>query len=172
MTDKVAALFQQGQQAFERGNYQQSIALLGQAVALAEGNALRSGEISLWLVTAYSAAGDQGAALSLCRQLQRHPDHHTRQESRRLLAILEAPQLKRRPEWYTEIPDLSHVGDRLQCAAGNRAYTSPYRSAPKKQAAPTQNPQEPPSLATPLPNAFIWIALTVLGVVTLLAAWL
>ncbi|WNC43895.1 hypothetical protein RHI63_06470 [Thermosynechococcus sp. GLH187] len=164
MTDAVTALFQQGQQAFERGNYQQSIALLGQAAALAEGNAVRSGEISLWLVTAYSAAGDQGAAVSLCRQLQRHPDHHTRQESRRLLAILEAPQLKRRPEWYSEIPDLSHVGD--------RAYTSPYSRSPKKPSAATPKPQEPPSPATPLPNAFIWLALTGLGVVTLLAAWI
>ncbi|WP_460194513.1 hypothetical protein [Thermosynechococcus sp. FA-CM-4201] len=164
MTDAVAALFQQGQQAFERGNYQQSIALLGQAAALAEGNAVRSGEISLWLVTAYSAAGDQGAAVSLCRQLQRHPDHHTRQESRRLLAILEAPQLKRRPEWYSEIPDLSHVGD--------RAYTSPYSRSAKKPSADTPKPQEPPPPATPLPNAFIWLALTGLGVVTLLAAWL
>ncbi|URR35085.1 hypothetical protein NBE99_10610 [Thermosynechococcus sp. HN-54] len=164
MTDAVAALFQHGQQAFERGNYQQSIALLGQAAALAEGNTVRSGEISLWLVTAYSAAGDQGAAISLCRQLQRHPDHHTRQESRRLLAILEAPQLKRRREWYSEIPDLSHVGD--------RAYTSPYSRSPKKYSAPTPKPQEQPPSATPLPNAFIWLSLTGLGVVTLLAAWL
>ncbi|BAY52386.1 hypothetical protein NIES2134_100060 [Thermostichus vulcanus NIES-2134] len=164
MTDAVSALFQQGQQAFERGNYQQSITLLAQAVALAEGNTTQSGEISLWLVTAYSAAGDQGAAVSLCRQLQRHPDHQTRQESRRLLAILEAPQLKRRPEWCSEIPDLSHLGD--------RAYTSPYRHSRKRPSAPTPKPQEPPPPATPLPNAFIWIALTGLGVATLLAAWL
>ncbi|AHB89150.1 hypothetical protein NK55_09460 [Thermosynechococcus sp. NK55a] len=164
MTDAVAVLFQQGQEAFERGNYQQSVALLGQAAALAEGNAVQSGEISLWLVTAYSAAGDQGAAVSLCRQLQRHPDPHTRQESRRLLAILEAPQLKRRPEWYSEIPDLSHLGD--------RSYTSPNRRSSKRPSAPTPKPQEPPPPATPLPNAFIWIALTGLGVATLLVAWL
>ncbi|HIK26030.1 MAG TPA: hypothetical protein IGP91_10195 [Thermosynechococcus sp. M46_R2017_013] len=162
MTDRAVALFQQGQEAFERGNYQQSIALLGQAAALAEGNADQSGEISLWLVIAYSAAGNQGAAVNLCRQLQRHSDHHIQQESRRLLAILEAPQLKRRPEWNSEIPDLSHVGD--------RAYTSPYRYFPKKQLAPKS--PDPPPPATPLPNAFVWIALTGLGLAMLIAAWL
>lgn len=164
MTDRVVALLQQGQEAFERGNYQQSVAFLGQAAALAVGNPKQAGEISLWLVAAYSAAGDQEAAVSLCRQLQRHSDHYTRQESRRLLAILEAPQLKRRPEWNSEIPDLSHVGD--------RSYTSPYSHSLKKPSAATPKPQEPPPPATPLPNAFIWLALTGLGVVTLLAAWL
>lgn len=159
--DQVSTLLQQGQQAFERGNYTQAMTLLEQAATLAEDNVVRRGEIQLWLVLAYSAVGDHAAALGLCRQLQRHPDRHTRQESRRLLTILEAPQLKRRPEWYSQIPDLSHVGD--------RPYSLPATANRKPTA--TTKPQEPPPLATPLPNAFIWIALLGLGLLTVAAAW-
>ncbi|XFA72794.1 hypothetical protein RYO59_001024 [Thermosynechococcaceae cyanobacterium Okahandja] len=161
--DDISALLQQGQRAFEQGNYAQAVNLLGQAATLAEGNVVRAGEIQLWLVMAHSAVGDQTAALTLCRQLQRHPDRQTRQESRRLLAILEAPQLKRHPEWYSQIPDLSHVGD--------RPYTSPYAHPRQGKTATSPTPAAPPPPATPLPNAFIWIALLSLGLLTALAAW-
>ncbi len=161
--DQISALLHQGQQAFERGNYSQALSLLGEAATLAEGNPSRSGEIQLWLVMAHSAVGDQAAALRLCRQLQRHPDRQTRQESRRLLAILEAPRLKRHPEWYSQIPDLSQVGD--------RPYRSPYTNHRPRNSATTEKPEAPPPPATPLPNAFIWIALVGLGVLTAFAAW-
>jgi hypothetical protein len=164
MEHQVSALLQRGQQALEKGEYSKAVTLLEQAAALAEGNVVCTGEIHLWLVMAYSALGDQAAALALCRQLQRHPDRYTRQEGRRLLAILQAPQLKRRPEWYSQIPDLSQVGD--------RPYESPYAGIPKPTAAASPKPQEPPPPATPLPNAFIWLALLGLGVLTALAAWL
>lgn len=67
--------------------------------------------MQIWLVTAYEAAGARSQALALCRQVSVHPDYTARKQGKRLLYILEAPQLKLHPEWLTEIPDLSNIAD-------------------------------------------------------------
>lgn len=154
--------YQAGQVAFERGQYRQSVQHLEKASALVAQTSALGGEIQIWLVTAYEAAGQSAEAIALCQKLSRHPSLDTRKQSRRLLPILEAPRLVSRPEWLTQIPDLAAVADQ--------------NSTPPKLASATTRK---PSPAKPQPvelnqmnlqdNPFIWVALAILGV--MLIGW-
>lgn len=101
--------YQAGQIAFERGDYRQAVSSLLAAVAQVQPNTRIGGEVQVWLVTAYEAAGKIPEAKALCQKLASHPDLDTRKASKRLLYIMQAPELIRRDEWLTEIPDLSHL---------------------------------------------------------------
>ncbi|OKH37012.1 hypothetical protein NIES2119_14405 [[Phormidium ambiguum] IAM M-71] len=154
--------YQAGKAAFERGQYRQSVECLAKASALVDRNTRFGGEVQIWLVTAYEAAGQRTEAIALCKQLERHPSYDIRQQSRRLLFILEAPQLNRRPEWMTQIPDLGAIADneskiRLGKAAGGGK--SPSRSV---------SPPEPIDLSqvNTKDNRFIWVAL--IGIILIL----
>ncbi|MGB3291984.1 MAG: tetratricopeptide repeat protein [Phormidesmis sp.] len=142
-----------GQTLFERGRYRQAIAHFQTALALSNPMGARGGEIQLWLVNAHVAAGDNDAGLSLCRKLILHPDLETKRQSKRLLYILEAPQLEMRPEWVTQIPDLSDLTD----ASGRRYAQAPKRPRRKK----SKSEPEPIDLSqvNTADNQFIWIAL-------------
>ncbi|MGB8700680.1 MAG: hypothetical protein WCD18_14790 [Thermosynechococcaceae cyanobacterium] len=96
-----------GQTFFERGQYREAIDCFQQTLTLTHEQSTLGGAVQLWLVTAYDAVGQRQAALDLCRQLDTHSDRETRQKSRQLLYILEAPKLQLRSEWLTQIPDLS-----------------------------------------------------------------
>lgn len=145
--------YQLGQVAFERGEYRQAVEQLVQASALAERSSQLGGEIQVWLVTAYEAAGQREAALSLCRGLTQHPHLETRKQSRRLLAILEAPQLRRPKEWLTQIPDLSNVNDVDLKARKGAGMAALSRSVPKDE-----EPLDLSQVETK-DNQFIWVAL-------------
>ena len=142
-----------GQQAFERGRYGRAIAHFQLALVLSNPIGARGGEIQLWLVNAYIAAGERDAGLALCRKLVQHPDLETQRQSRRLLYILEAPELELRPEWVTQIPDLSDLDED---AAG------PYRQKPRKPRRRKPKPEPEPldlSQVNTADNQFVWIAL-------------
>jgi tetratricopeptide (TPR) repeat protein len=111
IANPAIADYQTGKAAFARGQYRQSVTHLQRANALANPNSPLGGEIQIWLVTAYEAAGQHDDALSLCRALTRHPHYKTRKEGQRLLYILEAPKLQTRPEWLTQIPDLTNLSE-------------------------------------------------------------
>ena len=155
-----------GQTLFEKGRYKQAIACFQTALALSNPMGARGGEIQLWLVNAYVAAGDNAAGLALCRKLIVHPDMETQRQSKRLLYILEAPELEMKPEWVTQIPDLSEIGD----DTGRRYAQAPKRSRRKK----AKSEPEPLDLSqvNTADNQFIWIAL--IGVLLTLGglAWL
>ena len=100
--------------------------------------------------------GQTPEAIALCRQLSQHPDLETRKQSKNLLYILEAPQLQRRAEWLTQIPDLARLPDsdpRDRRGSGNLATAN--RSSKAQQ--------EPeiidPSQINTKDNQFIWVAL-------------
>lgn len=122
--------YQAGKQAFERGQYRESVAFLEKAVSLAGPNTRLGGEMQTWLVTAYQAAGQQTEAIALCEQLGKHPDFKTREQGKRLLYILKAPKLKTRPEWLTQIPDLKELGS--EGSQLSKRYTPSPRPAPPK----------------------------------------
>jgi len=103
--------YQAGKEAFERGRYRQSVQHLEKAVSLVFHNSPLGGEIQIWLVTAYEAAGQMTEAIELCEKVAKHPDLDTRKQGSRLLYILKAPRLRTRPEWLTQIPDLSQLDD-------------------------------------------------------------
>nr|WP_249369531.1 tetratricopeptide repeat protein [Acaryochloris marina] len=108
---QMMSAYTKGREAFEHGYYRESVESLVQAIALVNRNSPLDGEMQMWLVTAYQAAGQQQEAISLCRKLQMHGHWETRKQSKRLLYILEAPQLEKKSEWLTQIPDLSEVNE-------------------------------------------------------------
>jgi len=155
---QITLNYQAGKDAFERGRYRESIQYLARASALAASNSSLGGEIQIWLVTAYEAAGQSQEAIALCRQLNRHPDAETRKQSRQLLYILEAPKLNLRPEWLNQIPDLSAVSDRDPRDLRGGTATTKCPANPSTSAEPVDlgsvNTQD---------NQFLWAALVALA---------
>ncbi len=160
--DIAQAEYQMGKDAFERGEYRKSVHHLEKAKASINLQSRLGGEIQTWLVTAYEAAGQRTAALELCRILSQHPDWQTRKQGKRLLYILEAPQLRSRPEWLTQIPDLTNLSD---SEAQDRKGVS--GRTPSKVMDETGFKLEPanPDRVNTKDNRFIWFAL---GIVVLL----
>ena len=161
-----------GQAAFERGNYRQSIQHLEDAIGLVSRMTPLGGEIQIWLVTAYTAADRQEAAIALCDTLTRHPDLETRKQSRQLLYILQAPKLKPRSEWLTQIPDLGDIAD-----GNDDAFKGGGRYAqlnPRKSRHPPSSEQESIDLSqvNTQENQFIWIALIGTGLIIGSLVWL
>jgi tetratricopeptide (TPR) repeat protein len=155
--DRAREIYQTGRYAFERGQYRQSVQDLEKASALVKRNTAFGGEVQIWLVMAYQALGQPQAAIDLCRTLCQHPDLEIRQQSRRLLYILEAPKLETRPEWLSQIPDLSSLED-----SGPEFKRGENRRKPSKPAPPRfQVASEPidPSQINTKDNQFIWVAL-------------
>lgn len=161
----VKAEYQAGKAAFERGQYRQSVQHLEKASALVARNSRLGGEVQIWLVTAYEAAGQTEGAIALCQQLKRHPHPETSKQAKRLLYILQAPQLKRPDEWMTKIPDLGSVADN---ESQIRLGSAPTSSKPSQK----QSLPEPVDLSqvNTRDNRFIWaaliaIALTLAGLI-------
>lgn len=159
------AEYEAGKLAFERGQYRQSVAALEKACALVNRNSPLGGEMQMWLVTAYQAVGQQQDAIALCRKLSQHPNGQTRQQGRRLLYILEAPKLEKKPEWLTQIPDLTNLEDSsIEHQRGSR--TSKPQS-PRRRVQPEPEPIDPSQIATE-DDRFIWIALALTLVILII----
>ncbi|MEO0534097.1 MAG: hypothetical protein AAF215_09540 [Cyanobacteria bacterium P01_A01_bin.123] len=156
--DTAKVEFAAGLDAFERGNYRQSIQHLEEAMALSNRISRFGGEVQTWLVNAYAAGDRAQDAVTLCEKLSRHPDIETRKQGKRLLYILKAPKLKSRPEWLTQIPDLDAIHE-------NGKDLTP-RSRPANLPRPNRRKAPDPDL-TPIDwsqintgdNAFLWLAL-------------
>jgi lipopolysaccharide biosynthesis regulator YciM len=67
--------FQIGTTAFENGQYREAVESLEKASTLLGKNSRFAGEIEIWLVNAYEAAGRSEEAINLCQQLSRHPHY-------------------------------------------------------------------------------------------------
>lgn len=167
-SDSLQAIYQAGKAAFERGEYRQSVECLEAARSQSSPGSRLGGEIQIWLVTAYEAAGRQQEAIALCRQVSQHPDLQVRKQGKRLLYILEAPKLQTRPEWLTQIPDLAALSD--QAASTGAAG---FRTASKPEEKPVFQ-LEPPSSerSGSSDNRFFWLALVTAGLVLLGLVWL
>lgn len=170
-SDIIQAEFSAGKQAFERGDYRKSVNYLEKASALVNLNSKLGGDIQIWLVTAYEAAGQRQEAIALCRDLTRHPDLTTRKEGKRILYILEAPKLQSRPEWLTQIPDLGNLSD------NDSKERLGARTAPVKQTLADDKLKlkiEPVDLnqVNTEDNRFVWVALFAALVVLLGLFWL
>jgi len=155
--------YQAGRAAFERGRYRESVERLQEATVQAGPNTPLGGQAQIWLVTAYEALEQRAEAIALCESITQHPHYETRKEANRLLYILKAPRLKTRPEWLTQIPELSDLEE------GDRAAQSAYASrAPKKTAPPKPTfPKEPVDLSQvdTRDNGFVWVVLVAILVV-------
>ncbi|MBD2250339.1 tetratricopeptide repeat protein [Nostoc parmelioides] len=159
--------YQAGKVAFENGQYREAVENLEKASALVARNSRLGGEVEIWLVTAYEAAGRTEDAIALCQQLRRHPHSETSQQARRLLYILQAPRLKRPSNWMTEIPDLGALSDN---EAKTRVMAKPRKPTEKK--APTEVEFVDLSQVNTKDNRFIWLALIVIGLTISYLVWL
>ena len=152
--EKFQAEYRAGRNALERGQYRTSVQHLEAASKLASPGSRIGGEVQMWLVSAYQAAGQQNQAIALCQKLTVYPHSEIRKQSKQLLYIMEAPQLHRPKEWMVEIPDLStlEVSD-----PKDRRGSNPARS----KSAPPEDAFDLPSGETK-DNQFIWVALLAL----------
>jgi tetratricopeptide (TPR) repeat protein len=124
-----------GQAAFERGQYREAIQRFQEALSFTQESSAAGGKIQIWLVTAYEAVGQTEEALVLCRQLRSHSSYETRQQSKQLLYILEAPKLQLKSEWLTQIPEIrdSDAAPRLRAsgqATASKSAPSAYSTEP------------------------------------------
>lgn len=156
--------YQAGRNAFERGRYREAVECLEKAVNLAGQFSAMGGEIQIWLVNAYQAAGKQMEAIALCELLGKHPNLQTRKQSRRILYILKAPQLQRREEWLTQIPDLANIDEagRENQLATRFGTTAPKPSTPRPKKLELDEPIDLSQVNTK-DNAFLWVALLAIG---------
>ena len=163
-----------GQAAFERGLYRDSVDWFQKALSLISAQSAAQsaleGEIQMWLVTAYDAAGQGEKAIALCRQLSTHANLETRQNSKRLLFILEAPKLQSKPEWLTQIPDLDppNAPTRRYSAVGQSGQSSQAKGNEPKSI--TEDPFEP--IDPKESRGFLSIALGLSGIILLGLWWL
>jgi tetratricopeptide (TPR) repeat protein len=159
--------YQMGTTAFENGQYREAVENLEKAIALLGKNTRFAGEVEIWLVNAYEAAGRSEDAINLCQQLSRHPHYEIRQQAKRLVYILKAPKLNRPKEWMTEIPDLGIISDK------NAKIV--VTSQPKKSTS-KQKPEEPEyidlSTVNTRDNRFVWVALIAVGLTISYLVWL
>jgi tetratricopeptide (TPR) repeat protein len=155
-----------GQTAFENGNYRQSVDYLEAALTelkaqstVGDADALRTkvgGEMQMWLVTAYEASGNLSGAIELCSQLLRHPHLAIRQESKRILYILQAPELNRRDEWIIKIPDLQEIEENPNAKGGGGSQRK-SRPVPVRKMPPPK-PIDPSEIETK-DNGFLKVLL-------------
>jgi tetratricopeptide (TPR) repeat protein len=155
--DTARADYQAGKAAFERGEYRKAVQFLESAKTLVSATSRFGGEVQIWLVTAYEAMGQRSDALALCREVSRHPDLQIRKQGSRLLYILEAPRLTARPEWLTQIPDLTALGEGDERDRLTAATIAPAKQ-PEKPAFQLENVIDPQRVNTK-DNRFIWVAL-------------
>jgi hypothetical protein len=166
----IQSKYQRGKRAFECGEYRQSVELLEQAANLVERNTRLGGEIQIWLVTAYEAAGEQEKAIALGESLARHPDLKTRKDSRRLVYILQAPRLKTRPEWLSQIPDLSNIEEASR--SDQKAVVAPRPRTPRPVRTKTEPEAIDLSQVNTKDNRFVWVALVASVVILGSLLWL
>ncbi|PZV12438.1 MAG: hypothetical protein DCF22_12410 [Leptolyngbya sp.] len=162
---------QSAQRAFDRGNYREAAAGFEQTLALVTPNSIVGGEVQMWLVTAYQAKGQMSDAIALCKKLTHHPDLKIRKEAKRVLYILEAPKLKSRPEWLTQIPDLTGLSDgetRDRIANGMTKFSA---KSPKSKPNPIVEPVQGNQVNTK-DNQFVWVALIAVLIILGSVVWM
>jgi tetratricopeptide (TPR) repeat protein len=162
--DSVLEVYEAGKIAFERGRYRQSLQCFEAACQQVENNSPLGGEVQIWLATAYQALGQQQEAIALCQKLTRHTHYQTRQQSRRLLEILQAPPLSNNMKGLIEFPDMSQLEDNSsQKLIGNSSTSSSLKRSSR---------QVDESQLTDLTqvntedNQFLWIAL--IGIIVII----
>jgi outer membrane protein assembly factor BamD (BamD/ComL family) len=158
----ASQLYQEGVSNFENGNYQQSIALLERARALAVVETTLGGEILIWLANAYDAVGKTEEAVAICRTLKKHPVNSVRKSARYMLGILTAPQLSKLEGVVSEVPILQSPD----------TYQSKPVARSKSSGDTERKPFREVSLEKPNTNSsnnFLWVAIA--SSLLLLAIW-
>ncbi len=163
-SEQMQSKYLAGREALERGQYRLSVENLEAARDLVNPASRQGGEIQMWLVTAYQAVGRLSDAIALCRELTRHSSPKIRKQSQKVLYILEAPQLKRPPEWILKVPTVDASADnQTQYLNAKSTSTIPPKPSLKLEDASQINTQD---------NRFIWVALLLVLLILGGAVWL
>ena len=158
----ASELYQEGVSNFEGGNYQQAIAMLERARALAVLETTLGGEILIWLANAYDAVGKTEEAIAICRSLKKHSVNSVRKSARYMLGILTAPQLSRLEGVVSEVPILESP-DTYQSKPVARAKSSSDTEKKPFREVSLEKPN------TESNNNFLWFAIAIS--LLLLAVW-
>lgn len=150
--ERLTTEYNAGKNALECGQYRQSIQHLETACQLVNGGSRLGGDIKIWLVSAYQAAGKLDEAVALCQQLANHPHWEIRKQSQDLLFIIKAPKLNRPSEWMSQIPDLASV-DQSDLEYRRGKGTTTYKPTKKAE------PEVDLTKVNTKDNQFIWVAL-------------
>jgi outer membrane protein assembly factor BamD (BamD/ComL family) len=161
----ASELYQEGVSNFESGNYQQAIAILERARALAVVETTLGGEILIWLANAYDAVGKTEDAIAICRNLKKHQINSVRKSARYMLGILTAPQLSKLEGVVSEVPILDSR-DRYQSKPVARS-----KSTTKDNQKPFREVslEKPDTSSSNDINNFLWVAIAIS--LSLLAIW-
>jgi tetratricopeptide (TPR) repeat protein len=166
---EAETLFIQAQRAFEAGQYRSAIDRLTQAQPQAKMGSPLHGEIVLWQIMAHQAAGDLDQALEICQKAVRHPNMDTRKAAKNIMYVLEAPALQMRPEWMTEIPDLSELEAKDRKNWGRSQYQPPPMPKEKEKTY-IPEPLDPTQVEIE-DDRLVWGGLLVAGILVGLVAW-
>ncbi|MEL7035449.1 MAG: hypothetical protein AAFO04_07490 [Cyanobacteria bacterium J06592_8] len=159
--EQIQTEYRNGRAAFERGRYRQSVEHFETARNLVEKNTRLGGEVQIWLASAYQALGQNSSAIALCRQLKNHPHWDTRKQSRRLLEILEAPELKSNLEGVIKIPDMSGIEENERPIKVSQTASSKVR----RPSTPLSSPEPlDPASVNHQENGFLFITLIAIAV--------
>jgi tetratricopeptide (TPR) repeat protein len=153
-------LYAEGKEALERGRYKLSIDKLQAAISQIPDNTFADGEAKILLVTAYQAAGEIKQAVNLCRSLTAYPHPVISTQAKRILYIIEAPQLQRPQDWMSEIPDLSDAEPAESVTFSSKTTSSKDLKALESDSLEVVGQQD---------NQFVWAAL---GLIFLIIAGL
>jgi hypothetical protein len=177
-SDLANEALQRGKQAVEAGQYRAAVQVLEQSLGAAAPGTKVHGEAMIWLVTAYEAAGDREQARELCKLATHHPQWDTRKQGKRLLYILDAPVLRRRSDWLTQIPDLGAIdaqkdekkwgGSPLQSTQVQS--TQVQRPLRQDEGYKIPQPTDPTQVETE-DGAFIWVVFGTIGILLVGIAW-
>ncbi|MEB3265939.1 MAG: DUF3153 domain-containing protein [Cyanobacteriota bacterium] len=157
--DPVSAALEQAARCLERGDYGQALRLL---TPLADSHGPISalgGRLRLQMATALMGQGHTERAADVCRSVVGCRDSLLRSQARDLLLVLEAPALRRPPEWSLTLPRLPE--EPLQGAARGRS---------RGQAQGPPAPPPPPVGRTRAPLGFALVVILVVLVLTNLLA--
>ena len=155
--EKFQELYKIGRKALESGKYRLSVTKLEAAKEMVSFSTRAGAEVQMLLATAYQAAGQRQEAIALCQELTNHPNLSIRQKAKDVLYIIQAPELKRPPEWMSEIPDLS------EGEAAKAQYVTTKRTKNQR----SQNDELPEidlSQVNTEDNQFIWFALIIAAI--------
>ncbi|BAU62888.1 hypothetical protein STA3757_02390 [Stanieria sp. NIES-3757] len=155
--EKFRLRYQAGKNALEKGEYNLSVQYLEEAKELVAKSTRLGGETQIWLVMAYQAAGQLKEAIALCQELSTHPHPEIRQQAKRVLYIIQAPQLKRPKEWMSEIPDLT-------ATSNDKSQYVTAKTQRKNNSNQTNHSDKPVDLSqvNTKDNQFIWVALIII----------
>jgi hypothetical protein len=156
------ALIQAG---FERGQYRQVL----EQVRQAQSRYPQSGKLRLWQALAQEALGQTQEAILLAQTLLRNPDPEVAQQARYILGIWQAPRLRRPPEWLSEIPDLSQLGE-AEPPEHRLAYRQPRPKS--SQPSSTAHATDASSGADRFDTKLVWVLIGILSALLAVLAWL